>query len=254
MNDVEVRPTSETTLLADPVETKLRDYLRARMAVEHAPAQLRLAFHDAGTYDVKTHSGGAHGAIHLLEEAARTENAGWSSVCLDLLAQARASFPGLSWADLVAVAGAVAVEVCGGPRIQVGLGRVDSPEPAPEHRLPTTDEGAARLKSHFERMGMGARELVALSGGHTLGRCSSGAFTPDPLVFSNSYFRHVASRADDVETALLDSDRALMDDPELRDWVEIYAADEARFVADFAGAYYRLTWLGAEAGPQPLAS
>jgi hypothetical protein len=26
----------------------------------------------------------------------------------------------------------------------------------------------------------------------------------------------------------------------------MYAADEARFFADFADAYYRLTWLGAE--------
>src|SRR5215472_363323 len=197
------------------------------MAVQHAPAQLRLAFHDAGTYDVKTHSGGAHGAIHLLNEAARVENSGWSTVCLELISQAKADFRSLSWADLVAVAGAVAVEMCGGPTIPVGLGRVDALEPAPEHRLPTTDEGAARLKAHFERMGMGARELVALSGGHTLGGSKSGAFTGDPMAFSNSYFKVLTSG--DAAT-LLDSDRALLDDPDLRGWVERYAQDEARFL------------------------
>jgi L-ascorbate peroxidase len=218
----------------NPTEDDLRGYLRTRLNVEQAPAQLRLAFHDAGTYDVKTHSGGAHGAIHLVAEAARRENAGWSGVCLDLLTQAKRDFPSVSWADLVAVAGAVAVEECGGPRIQVGLGRVDADEPAPEHRLPTTDEGAMRLKAHFERMGMGPRELVALSGGHTLGRSAGGPFTLDPHVFSNSYFRHVLSARDDGETSLLASDRALRDDPELQEWVSMYAADEARFFADFA--------------------
>ena len=235
------------TSVDDHTEDGLRAYLRARLDAEHAPAQLRLAFHDAGTYDVKTHSGGAHGAIHFLAEAARRENAGWSAVCLDLISQAKLDFPAISWADLVAVAGAVAVEVCGGPTIRVGLGRVDAPEPAPEHRLPTTDEGAVKLKAHFEGMGMGARELVALSGGHTLGRSSGRPFTRDPHVFSNSYFQHLLSTVDnDDGTTLLDSDRALLDDPELRAWVDLYSEDQARFFADFADAYYRLTWLGAE--------
>jgi L-ascorbate peroxidase len=233
------------TMTMTSLETELREYLRERLSLEHAPAQLRLAFHDAGTYDVKTHSGGAHGAIHLLDEAARRENAGWSAICIDLIGQAKADFPTVSWADLVAVAGAVAVEQCGGPTIAVGLGRVDALEAAPEHRLPTTDEGARKLKAHFERMSMGPRELVALSGGHTLGASASGPFTRDPHVFSNSYFQHVLSQADEDGTMLLDSDRALLDDPELRQWVELYAADEARFFQDFANAYYRLTWLGA---------
>ena len=204
------------TSVNDQLENDLRAYLLARLEAEQAPAQLRLAFHDAGTYDVTTHSGGAHGAIHLLAEAARRENAGWSAVCLDLISQAKLDFPSVSWADLVAVAGGVAVEVCGGPTIRVGLGRVDAEEPAPEHRLPTTDEGAAKLKAHFVRMGLGARELVALSGGHTLGRTTAGPFTRDPHVFSNSYFQHLLSSAADDGTTLLDSDRALLDDPELR--------------------------------------
>ena len=232
------------------VEAALREYLRGRMAIEHAPAQLRLAFHDAGTYDVKTHSGGAHGAIHLLNEAARAENSGWSTVCLELISQAKADFPSLSWADLVAVAGAVAVEMCGGPTIRVGLGRVDALEPAPEHRLPTTDEGATKLKAHFERMGMGSRELVALSGGHTLGSSAGRPFTRDPEIFSNSYFQHVISGVDEAGTTLLESDRALLDDPELRGWVELYAQDRQRFFEDFADAYYRLTWLGGEGPPK----
>jgi hypothetical protein len=72
-------------------ESDLRAYLLGELSLEHAPAHLRLAFHDAGTYDVKTHSGGAHGAIHLVEEMSRPENDHWSRVCIDLLGNAKNS-------------------------------------------------------------------------------------------------------------------------------------------------------------------
>jgi L-ascorbate peroxidase len=217
------------------------------MSVEEAPAFLRLAFHDAGTYDVKTHSGGAHGAIHLIAELSRPENVGMTS-CVGLLQQIKEAFPELSWADLVALGGAAAVAKCDGPAIRVGLGRIDAPEPAPEHRLPTTDEGAAKLKEHFARMGLGPRELVALSGGHTLGKAAGRAFTADPYRFSNSYFQVLLAKDENGASGMLPSDRALLDDPELRRYVEAYAADAALFASEFAAAYRRLTWLGIEDG------
>jgi L-ascorbate peroxidase len=215
------------------------------MPLEQAPAFLRLAFHDAGTYDVKTHTGGADGAIHLAAELSRMENSGWGSVCIDLLTEVKGRFSEVSWADLVALAGAAAIEKCGGPVIHVGIGRIDATEPAPEHRLPTTDEGAARLKEHFTGMGLGPRELVALSGGHTLGKANGRPFTRDYLDFSNDYFQRLLA-PEDPELGLLPSDRALLDDPELRPYVELYARDEEAFFRDFAAAFRRLTWLGGE--------
>jgi L-ascorbate peroxidase len=196
---------------------------------------------------VKTHTGGAHGAIHLIEELARAENTRWGQVCVDLLLGVKAGYPQLSWADLVAISGAAAVQRCGGPVIAVGLGRVDAADPAPAHRLPTSDEGAAQLRAHFERMGLSLRDLVALSGGHTLGAAAGRPFTADPLTFSNSYFRHLVADDGAAGTDLLPSDRALLDDPELRALVELYARDEARFLEDFRDAYRRLTWLGGAA-------
>lgn len=213
------------------------------MPVEHAPAHVRLAFHDAGTYDAQTHTGGANGSIHLKEEIQRGGNTGWGQACMELLELAKEQFPSVSWADLIAIGGAAAIEKCGGPVIQVGLGRMDATEPAPTQRLPGGYEGAAMLKRMFARMGLGVRDLVALSGAHTLGFTQRKPFTHDPWVFSNSYFTQLVELKG---SGLLGTDTALIDDPELRPYVELYARDQDRFMADFADAYFRLTWLGNE--------
>jgi L-ascorbate peroxidase len=65
--------------------------------------------------------------------------------------------------------------------------------------------------------------------------------TADPLVFSNSYFVQLVAQE---QASILGTDDALLLDPELRQLVELYARDQARFFADFADAYRRLTWLG----------
>jgi L-ascorbate peroxidase len=223
------------------LEAELRDYLVALMPIEHAPAHVRLAFHDAGTYDRHTLSGGANGTIRLPDELQRAGNTGWGHACLELLAEAKLAFPSVSWADLIAVGAAAAVQKCGGPVVQVGLGRRDSTEPAPPHRLPGGYEGAGLLRSIFARMGLGPRELVALSGAHTLGHTQRRPFTPDTFVFSNSYFVELLATP---ERSILPTDQTLLSDPELRAYVEQYAGDQALFWSDFSAAFRRLTWLG----------
>jgi L-ascorbate peroxidase len=220
-------------------EDEIRGGLEDLIPVELAPRHLRLAFHDAGTYDVTTHSGGAHGAIHLLTELHRSENATMAP-CVKILHSAKERFPDVSWADLVALGGAAAVELMDGPLIRIGLGRVDADIPAPEHRLPTTSEGVVHLRAHFIRMGLTPRDLVALSGAHTVGQIGD---RPVTLQFTNSYFKELLSPS---SSSLLDSDRALLQDSELRGYVEQYARDETAFFADFTSAYQSLTWLGGE--------
>ena len=206
--------------LEDLLEAELRHYLVELMPLEHAPAHLRLAFHDAGTYDERTRTGGAHGTVHLLDELQRGDNTGWGQPCIELLAEARVRYPSVSWADLVAVGGAAAVQKCGGPAIRIGLGRTDSSTPAPPHRLPGGYEGAGMLKAIFARMGLCMRELVVLSGAHTLGHTQRRPFTSEPWVFSNAYFIQLVGG----QEPLLGTDGALLLDPELRPFVELYAA------------------------------
>nr|POF15680.1 putative l-ascorbate peroxidase 6 [Quercus suber] len=60
----------------------------------------------------------------------------------------------VSWADMIAVAGAEAVSLCGGPTIPVPLGRLDSMEPDPEGKLPQESLDAPGLKQSFQRKGL----------------------------------------------------------------------------------------------------
>jgi L-ascorbate peroxidase len=227
----------------DVGEDAIREFLVGLMPIEHAPAHVRLAFHDAGTYDQHTRTGGAHGTVRIKEELQRADNTGWGQACMEVIAEAKAQFPSVSWADLIAVAGAAAIEKCGGPVICVGLGRTDADEVAPPHRLPGGYEGSAMLKRMFARMGLSTRDLVALSGAHTLGHTQRKPFTRDPWVFSNSYFTQLVELSGSL---LLQTDTAMLEDPELRPYVELYAQDAERFMADFADAYRRMSWLGNE--------
>jgi L-ascorbate peroxidase len=227
------------------LEAEVRASLGELMPLEHAPAHLRLAFHDAGTFDSRTNTGGV-GRIHLADQLRRGETTGWGHACFELLGLVKDEHPQLSWADLVAVGGAAAVQKCGGPSIEIGLGREDQSEPAPAHRLPGGAEGAVLVRALFTRMGLSVQELVALSGAHTLGHVQRRPFTADPWVFSNSYYVQLLAQAGGQ--LRLNSDDALLGDAEMRGWVERYAADEALFFEDFAAAYRRLTWLGASSG------
>src|SRR5579864_8972609 len=118
------------------MEDQVREFLVEVMPVEHAPGHLRLAFHDAGTYDAATRTGGANGSVLLREELNRGGNSGWGHTCRELLALAKDEFPSVSWADLVALGGAAAIQKCSGPVIHIGMGRVDTTEAAPTQRLP----------------------------------------------------------------------------------------------------------------------
>jgi cytochrome c peroxidase len=64
----------------------------------------------------------------------------------------------------------------------------------PNGRLPDAAQGASHIRDVFYRMGFNDRDIVALSGAHTLGRCHtdrsgySGPWTNTPTRFSNQYF------------------------------------------------------------------
>ncbi len=66
----------------------------------------------------------------------------------------------------MALAGAEAVRVCGGPSVRLPIGRPTAPAARsdPPGRLPSERVSAAELKANFAAKGFGVQELVVLSG------------------------------------------------------------------------------------------
>ncbi|XP_052204593.1 L-ascorbate peroxidase, cytosolic [Diospyros lotus] len=214
-----------------------------------APLMLRLAWHSAGTFDVSTKTGGPFGTIRHEAELAHGANNGLD-IAVRLLQPIKDEFPIISYADFYQLAGVVAVQVTGGPEIPFHPGREDKPEPPVEGRLPDAKKGCDHLRDVFiKQMGLTDQDIVALSGGHTLGAAHKersgfeGPWTSNPLIFDNSYFTELLTGEKDG-LLQLPSDKALLNDPVFRPLVEKYAADEDAFFADYALAHLKLSELG----------
>lgn len=204
-------------------------------------------------------------------------------VVLDLLAPAAAKHVDVSYADLIQLAGATAVEFAGGPTIDMRYGRKDAPGPeskTPDGNLPSGGapwpKGASspgqHLRDVFYRMGLDDRDIVALSGAHTLGRAKpsrsgfgreitkytttgpngetvtpgGASFTRQWLTFTNDYYQNLLAAEKDPELLELETDSALVTDEGFRPFVEKYANDEKAFFDDYAAAHKKMSELGVE--------
>ncbi|KAK3003011.1 hypothetical protein RJ639_020068 [Escallonia herrerae] len=228
---------------------KARRDLRALISSKNcAPIMLRLAWHDAGTYDVNTKTGGPNGSIRNEEEFSHGSNNGLK-IAIDFCEEIKSKHPKITYADLYQLAGVVAVEVTGGPTVDFVPGRKDSKISPKEGRLPNATKGAPHLRDIFYRMGLSDKDIVALSGGHTLGKAHAersgfdGPWTKEPLKFDNLYFVELL-KADPEGQLRLPTDIALLDDPEFRPLVDLYAKDEDAFFRDYAVSHKKLSELG----------
>ena len=228
---------------------KARRELRAFIANKNcAPIMLRLAWHDAGTYDVNTKTGGPNGSIRNAEEYSHGSNNGLK-IAIDFCDEIKSKHPRITYADLYQLAGVVAVEITGGPTVDFVPGRKDSKISPKEGRLPNATKGAPHLREIFYRMGLSDKDIVALSGGHTLGRAHAdrsgfeGPWTREPLKFDNSYFVELL-KGESEGLLKLPTDIALLDDPVFRPYVELYAKDEDAFFNDYALSHKKLSELG----------
>ncbi|KAI4337316.1 hypothetical protein L6164_015749 [Bauhinia variegata] len=237
---------------ANAMESGTKDHLLIKEEVRKvlskgkAAGVLRLVFHDAGTFEMSDNTGGMNGSIVF--ELERQENAGLNK-SIKVLEKAKKEIDTtqpVSWADLIAVAGAEAVAVCGGPKIPVSLGRVDSMVPDLEGKLPRESLNASGLKKCFQRKGFSTQELVALSGAHTIGSKGFGS----PTSFDNAYYKVLLEKPWMSGSSMsrmigLPSDHALVEDDECLRWIKKYADNENMFFEDFKNAYMKLVNSGA---------
>lgn len=186
--------------------------------------------------------------------------------------------PGVvSCADIIAVAARDASAYVGGPSYAVKLGRRDSTTASrtlANAELPAFFESLESLISRFQNKGLTARDMVALSGSHTLGqaqcftfreriynhsnidagfastrrrRCprvgSDSTLAPLDLVtpnsFDNNYFKNLMQNK-----GLLQSDQVLFNGGSTDSIVSEYSRNPARFRSDFGSAMIEMGDIG----------
>lgn len=144
-----------------------------------------------------------------------------------------------------------------------------------EGRLPDADKGTWKrtiqhMRDVFHRLGLTDREMVALLGAHSLGRCHTynsqywGPWTLTENTMSNECFRLLVEERwtekhthngklwqgplqyenSTGEIMMLPSDMPLLYDENLKTYVEMYDQNEDLFFRDFALAFSKLLQLG----------
>ena len=255
---------------------QLRKDIKALMEKDAnlGPTFVRLSWHSSGTYDKMTKTGGSSGGtIRFKEELAHGGNAGLDKM-VAALEPIKERNPKISYADMYAYAGKVAIEEMGGPTMEFKYGRVDEMDPSkvtPDGRLPDADKGdragpktTQGLRDVFYRMGFDDQEIVALSGAHALGRCHAdasgyvGPWSSTPLLFNNSYYgllkglkwtentktKKFQYEDPSGQLMMLPSDIVLLEDENFKKYVDVYAKDQKKFFADFKNAFEKLELLG----------
>ncbi|KAL1877092.1 hypothetical protein VTK73DRAFT_8900 [Phialemonium thermophilum] len=233
----------------------------------YGPVLLRLAWHCSGTYDKETGTGGSNGAtMRFSPEKDHGANAGLAAA-RDFLEPVKQKFPWISYSDLWILGGVAAIQEMMGPAIPYRPGRVDKDFTActPDGRLPDGSKTQDHVRSIFYRMGFNDQEIVALLGGHAVGRCHTdrsgydGPWTFSPTVLTNDFYNLLLNEKwqwkkwngpkqyEDKKTQslmMLPADYSLIQDKKFRPWVELYAKDSDAFFRDFSAVIVKLFELG----------
>lgn len=184
--------------------------------------------------------------------------------------------PGVvSCADVLAIAARDSVEILGGPSWNVKLGRRDArtaSRSAANNGIPAPSTNLNQLISRFNALGLSTKDLVALSGGHTIGQSRCVQFRPridnetnidaafarrrrsncpratgsgdnnlapldlqTPTSFDNHYFKNLISKK-----GLLHSDQQLFNGGSTDSIVRTYSSNPSTFKSDFVAAMIKM--------------
>ncbi|XP_004240055.1 cationic peroxidase 1-like [Solanum lycopersicum] len=179
----------------------------------------------------------------------------------------------VSCADILAVAARDSVVKLGGPSWTVLLGRRDSTTASLSNAnsdIPAPTLNLSSLISSFSNKGFNTREMVALSGSHTIGQARCTTFrdrlhnetdinasfatsikskcpqsgsdnnvspldTTSPTTFDNIYYKNLR-----IQKGLLHSDQQLSSGGSTDSIVNTYSSNSATFLADFAKAMVKM--------------
>ncbi|XP_010256947.1 PREDICTED: peroxidase 4-like [Nelumbo nucifera] len=262
------------------VFTTVKSAVRSAISKESrmGASLLRLFFHDCFV-------NGCDGSILLDDTSSFTgeknanpnrNSARGFDVVDDIKSKVEKVCPGVvSCADILAIAARDSVVILGGTSWNVKLGRRDSKtasQSAANNNIPPPTSNLNNLISSFQSKGLSTKDMVALSGGHTIGqarctnfrariynesniessfaktrqgRCPSSSGSGDnnlapldlqtPTAFDNNYFKNLIN-----QKGLLHSDQQLFNGGSTDSQVRTYSNNPSTFNSDFAAAMIKM--------------
>jgi len=237
----------------------------------YGPEFVRLAWRCAATFRVSDYQGGCNGArIRMSPQKDWPINAGLDKV-LALLDPIKAEFgEGLSWSDLIVLAGTVALEEAGAPSMSFCGGRTDADTSVPDvvsekleylngELLVSGEMGATvdDLEQWTLLLGLNTMEFTALMGARALGNLPTkdggGMRLRHPTKLSASYYQDLVTE-DWMTTSdgkaysapgkngvkILQDDILLISAAEYLAVVQEFAADEDMWLSTLTSAWTKL--------------
>jgi len=204
------------------------------------PLMTKLAYQSCSTYRATDKRGGCNGArIRFSPEKDWSNNAGLDKA-LKMLEPVKDAFgKGLSWADLIVLAGYVALESAGGKPMKFCGGRTDATDGSGsvglELTYPKGTDTLAALRDTKKIMGLSSREMVALTGGR------EAVLSTSPAKVSNQWLK--------MKLESWIPNELILRDAEFIGIAQEFASDNEVFLEEFASAWRKLANADRWAGP-----
>ena len=217
------------------------------------PGFLRLALSDSLSFNPTKNTGGAinnYNNHHFLKLKVNSGLKHYLKEVNEIQISGNHITNMLHTADLIQLGGAAAIEYCGGPKIDIKIGRKTNATNLSETTsFPDPEFNLEDIKNKLgNELKLSSTEIVALFGHRTLGFYSNklnhkeARWSVNPFVFDNNYFSELLKK--DSSYLKTSSDKALLSDSEYLEIVEKFAANQTLFFEEFKKVYIKISELG----------
>ncbi|KAJ3030707.1 UNVERIFIED_CONTAM: hypothetical protein HDU68_008096 [Siphonaria sp. JEL0065] len=219
---------------------------------------LRAIFHDAGTFDASTKSGGLDASLSLTAESTLEVNGGIAPSLAHLSLPVNSQ---ITKADAIALGGIVTVATCGGPQVNFTTGRADATVSNIVANLPSDSfASVSTIAAGFQRMGLSKLDMLTLvTGSHSMGGAHAAIspsltnqtfapFDATPGVFDNDIFKQVL-----LGKCIVPLDCSFATDSTLLPYIQKFATDQTAFFAQYATSFQKMLGLTASTLSAPVA-
>jgi len=213
---------------------------------------VKLAYNDAISYDSSSKIGGPHANMNLRKVrnyAASKPFVGTIETLRGNLYLSDSMFSKLSLADYIQLTAYYGILEAEGPFIteRYRFGRKDIKDDSQSHSeesIPQPEKGLKAYLQHHSRLGFTPEETAALASIYAFGVVKDPEhFSQEPKI-NNYYYQQILTSSPSKGHIQLPLDKLLLEDEEIKRFVEKFAQDNKEFKRAFGDAFIKLSELG----------